>query len=194
MSIQSFTRTCDFGKVEINSAEEQPQKSRDVTGISLAPLRPPAINTVDPPYPQHSFVGGEGLGGSAGGRAVQLTRTLWLLSVLASKNEHTQRWEGGLVQWSPWQGFTPPHLLEAYRGWHKDMLPTIPWWWISWLYMGPLLPLGIDPFHTSPDLGTPSSMYCEQAAAPRTSLDQSQALHWGHGSALATLAEKESQP
>lgn len=58
--------------------------------------------------------------------------------------------------------------------------------------MGPLLPLGMDPSHTSPDLGMPSSTCCEQAAAPRTSLDQSQALHWGHGSALGTLLEKES--
>lgn len=58
--------------------------------------------------------------------------------------------------------------------------------------MGPLLHLGIDPSHTSPDVGMPSSMCCEQAAAPRPSLDQSQTLHWGHGSALATVVEKES--
>lgn len=53
-----------------------------------------------------------GAGGSAGGRAVQLICTLGLLSVLASEKEHTQHWEGGLVQRSPWQGFTPPHLLK----------------------------------------------------------------------------------
>lgn len=72
--------------------------------------------------------------------------------------------------------FTPLHLLETYRGWHKDMLPAIPWWWISWLYMGPFLPLGTDPSHTSPDLGTPSGMCCEQAAAPRTWSEPGSAL------------------
>lgn len=74
------------------------------------------MNTADPPRSQHCFGGGEGLGGSAGGRAVQLSHTLGLLSVLASEEEHTQHWEGGLIQWSPRQGFTPPHLLETYRG------------------------------------------------------------------------------
>ncbi|TRZ24580.1 hypothetical protein HGM15179_002527 [Zosterops borbonicus] len=50
---------------------------------------PQATNIVDPPHPQHHFVGEEGLEGSAGGRAVQLTYTLGFPSVLASEEEHT---------------------------------------------------------------------------------------------------------
>lgn len=126
------------------------------------------MNISDSPRPQHCFFGGEGLGGSAGGRAVQLSHTLGLLSVLTSEEEHTQHEEGGLDQWSPRQGFTPPHLPE-------DMLMHIKTCFLP-RHDGecpdytrvPYCLLRIDPPHTSPGLGMPSCMCCEQL----------QGLHW----------------
>lgn len=61
-------------------------------------------------------------------------------------------------------------------------------------YTGPFLPPGLAPSYTGPDPGMPLSVSRAQAAAPRASLDQSQAPQWGRGSASAPLAEKETQP
>lgn len=152
MSIQSFTRTHHFGKVEIKSVGEQPLKRRDVTGFSFAPQTPPAINVITPSAQLCWCVG---VGSSAGGRVPQLTWTSWLLCTPSTGGED-----------SPRSSLPPaPAHLGAYRRWHEDVLPATPWWWIPWLHTGPCLTPGLDPAYTGSDLGKALSVSREPAAA-----------------------------
>lgn len=117
MSIQTFTRTHHFGKVEIKSVGEQPLKRRDVTGFSSAPQTPPAINVITPSAQLCWCVG---VGSSAGGRVAQLTWTSWLLCTPSTGREDSPRSSllRHLLTWEPTEDdmkmcSLPPHDGES---------------------------------------------------------------------------------
>lgn len=121
---------------------------------------------------------------------MQVTHTLGLLSVLASREEHTQHWEGGLIQWSPRQSSHHPiswkptedDIKICFLPSHDGESPDYTW-----------VPSSLSgQIHPTLALIWEHPQACVVSRLQLQGLDQSQALHWGHGSALATLVDKES--